>query len=89
MENTWESFWKTVGVFAILAVVGYSIYVVTFGRPVSEERGGAFTNMGKKTTTIDCREPGMENSPYCSGEYESQAQQEDYSDSAYYQNIVR
>lgn len=86
MENTWES-WKTVGVFAVLAFIGYSIYASTFTqstRPTSSLR-----TIGKETTTIDCSDPGMANSTYCNGEYESQMQEQEYAENSYYQNTTR
>jgi hypothetical protein len=52
--------------------------------------GGLLENhSAQSTVNIDCRQAGMENSPYCNGEYQNQIQEQNAKENSYYQNIVR
>jgi|SRR3989338_1181677 len=43
----------------------------------------------QNVVNIDCRDPGMANSRYCNGDFESQSQAADAAENSYYQDIVR
>lgn len=66
-------------------LVGLFFLWMMFGGLLEDQSGYRAQN----TINIDCRKAGMENSPYCNGEYESQVQEQDARDNSYYQNIVR
>lgn len=85
--NTISRQTNSLDTFKLVCGIGLILFVLwmLFGGLLEDQSSYNTQN----TRSIDCSEPGWENSPYCNSEYDNKIQGQDSKESTYYQNIVR